>query len=147
MNVYFVCTGNTCRSPMAAAILKHKNVDNIQVKSAGVYAIDGAPMSENAQAVLNEEGIDVTHSSQLFSQDDIQWADVILTMTAAHKQIILQMYPEAWEKTFTLTEYIEKPHLGDVLDPFGGSISQYKNTFDELNQYIDEATSRLRKES
>lgn len=147
MNVYFVCTGNTCRSPMAAAILKNKNIEHLQIKSAGVFAMDGAPMSANAQAVLSEMEMDFTHSSKLFSQEDVEWADVILTMTAAHKQMILQMYPEASTKTFTLTEFIEQPQLGDVVDPFGGTILDYKNTFNQLNQYIDEATNRLREGS
>lgn len=147
MKVYFVCTGNTCRSPMAAAILKNKNIENLQVKSAGLYAVNGAPMSANAQTVLSEMDMAYIHSSKLLAQEDVEWADVILTMTAAHKMMVLQMYPEANRKTFTLTEFIEQPHLGDVVDPFGGTITDYKNTFEQLNRYIDEAVNRLRKGS
>ena len=50
MNIYFVCTGNTCRSPMAEAILKNKKLPNVNVKSAGIYALEGGEMSENARA-------------------------------------------------------------------------------------------------
>lgn len=132
---------------MAAAILKNKKIEHLQVKSAGVYTVDGVPMSANAQAVLSEMEIDFTHSSKLLSQEDVRWADIILTMTAAHKRAILQMYPEANVKTFTLTEFIEEPHLGDVDDPFGGTITDYKKTFNQLNQYIKLAENRLRKGS
>ena len=147
MNIYFVCTGNTCRSPMAAAILRNKNIENLQVKSAGVYAADGAPMSVNAISVLNEMNLDTEHASKQFSQKDVDWADLILTMTTSHKLAIVQMYPEAKEKVFTLTEYIERPELGDVVDPFGGNEEVYKMIFEQLNEYIDEATNRLRKGS
>lgn len=146
MKVYFVCTGNTCRSPMAAAILHSKNLNKVEVRSAGIYATDGVPMSMNAQAVLQEMNLSTEHASKHFSQEDAEWADVILTMTNNHKQTIVQLFPEAANKTFTLTEFIDKPQLGDVVDPYGGNVTIYKNTFNQLQQYIDEAIIRMREE-
>ena len=144
MNIYFVCTGNTCRSPMAEAILKDKNLSHIEVKSAGIYALDGGEMSENAQAVLREENIDHAHVSRQVNERDIDWADLILTMTGAHKELILRAYIQAQGKTYTLKEYVT-PYSGqDVFDPFGGDISTYKQTYQELKRLIEEFEAKHR---
>ena len=144
MNIYFVCTGNTCRSPMAEAILKDKNLSHIEVKSAGIYALDGGEMSENAQAVLKEENIDHNHVSRQVNEQDIEWADLILTMTGAHKELILRAYIQAHGKTYTLKEYVT-PYSGqDVFDPFGGDISTYKQTYQELKRLIEEFEAKHR---
>ncbi len=144
MNIYFVCTGNTCRSPMAEAILKHKNLPNIQVKSAGIYALEGGGMSENARAVLMEEKISHEHVSRQVNEQDIEWADLILTMTGAHKQAILRICSQAIGKTYTLKEYVT-PYSGqDVFDPFGGDIFIYKQTYQELKRLIEEFEAKHR---
>ena len=100
--ILFVCTGNTCRSPMAEAILKNKNLDRIEVRSAGVYAANGSEASAHAQRVLDEKGIEHHHQSSLLTKDEVDWADLILTMTASHKTAILQQYPAVREKAFHL---------------------------------------------
>ncbi|MFC4619868.1 low molecular weight protein arginine phosphatase [Camelliibacillus cellulosilyticus] len=106
-NVLFVCTGNTCRSPMAEAILKSKASDRYLVKSAGVFAVPGQTAHPHAQKVLKDRGIKVHHRSQNVTSELVSWADVILTMTQGHKKALLQKYPEAIMKTMTLKEYIE----------------------------------------
>lgn len=136
MNIYFVCTGNTCRSPMAEAILKHQNRQNVFVKSAGIYAREGSAMSANAQVVLTEHNISTEHASAAISQEDIEWADIILTMTGSHKQIILQIFEEAENKTYTLMEYISKQNHIDIMDPFGGDIQVYREIFEQLAYLI-----------
>ena len=72
MNIYFICTGNTCRSPMAEAILKSKNLDNVSVRSAGIYAMEGGEMSENAKQALANEGIFHNHISHSVTPEDLQ---------------------------------------------------------------------------
>ncbi|QCR31418.1 low molecular weight protein arginine phosphatase [Lysinibacillus sp. SGAir0095] len=138
MNIYFICTGNTCRSPMAEAILRHKKLDGVQVKSAGIYAMEGGEISENAKAVLAQEQIDFSHITSQVKQEDIEWADLILTMTLAHKNMILHSFPNTQGKTFTLKEYVVPFSSKDVSDPFGGDIATYKQTYLELNRLIDE---------
>lgn len=143
MNIYFVCTGNTCRSPMAEAILKSKNLKNINVRSAGVFALQGGGISENAKAVLKEENIDFQHTTRNVTIEDIEWADLILTMTSTHKEMLLRTFPEAANKTFTLKEYVTPYSSIDVSDPFGGDINTYKQTFDQLKDLIDKLESKL----
>ncbi|MBM7645372.1 protein-tyrosine phosphatase [Scopulibacillus daqui] len=105
-NILFVCTGNTCRSPMAEAILKHKGKDIFNVKSAGVFANNGSPAHPHAVQVLKDRDISVDHRSQALDKSLIDWADLILTMTENHKQLLCGQYPESIDKTYTLKEFI-----------------------------------------
>lgn len=106
--VLLVCTGNTCRSPMAEAMLKDmaSRADiEVEVRSAGVGAIDGYPMSPNAEKVLQKRNLPATGTSTALTAELVAWADLILGMTFSHKQAIIRQYPDAAGKTFTLKEY------------------------------------------
>lgn len=143
MNIYFVCTGNTCRSPMAEAILKNKNIEEIQVKSAGIFALEGGKISENSKTVLEQENINFIHTTRQVKTEDVEWADLILTMTTAHRDMILQRFENAQGKTYTLKEYVAPYSSLDVSDPYGGDINTYKNTYEELNRLIEELVNKL----
>ncbi|MEG0472544.1 MAG: low molecular weight protein arginine phosphatase [Solibacillus sp.] len=143
MNIYFICTGNTCRSPMAEAILKNKNLTNVNVRSAGIYALEGGQMSENSSTVLDQENIPHQHLSRQISREDVAWADLILTMTTGHKEMVIRNFEGAYEKTYTLKEYATPYSVQDVFDPFGGDVTLYKQTFDELKRTIDELEEKL----
>ena len=145
MNIYFVCTGNTCRSPMAAAILASKNLSDIAVKSAGIYAMDGQLMSANAQLALAEENILVSHKSNQVNKEDVEWADLILTMTARHKEWLTHMYSESTFKIYTLNEYVYGS-TKDVIDPYGGDLAIYKQTYVNLTNAIDKLLIQLNRE-
>jgi protein arginine phosphatase len=142
--ILFVCTGNTCRSPMAEAILKNKNIDGIEVKSSGIFAINGGDASTNAKQVLVENKIEHQHQSNSLTHKEVEWATLILTMTSSHKAAIVVNFPAAAQKTFTLKEFIGKDVDVDVSDPFGGDIDMYRNTFNELEKLIDAAILRLK---
>ncbi|UAC47933.1 low molecular weight protein arginine phosphatase [Bacillus aquiflavi] len=143
IRILFVCTGNTCRSPMAEAILKSKKINGIEVRSAGVFAVEGNQSSQNTKAVLLENNIDHLHQSALLTEKQIEWATHILTMTAGHKSAIMNHFPQAVKKNFTLKEFVGEE--GDIIDPFGGSIEVYRSTFTELNDYIGKIVSKLQK--
>ncbi|MCR8844737.1 low molecular weight protein arginine phosphatase [Paenibacillus sp. SC116] len=110
--ILFVCTGNTCRSPMAESLLRHMASDRgiaVEARSAGVAAMDGMPMSRHAQTVLHERNMtNASFSSRSLEKGSIDWADIILTLTSSHKQHLIQQFEGAADKVFTLKEYVEE---------------------------------------
>ncbi len=139
MNILFVCTGNTCRSPMAAALLKAKcdKDDDLQVLSGAINTTAGMPASANAVAAMQELGIDISaHRSANIDADVLSEADLVLTMTEAHKQAIVHYFGDDFElKTHPLLDYVGIG--GDVLDPYGGNIEVYRACRDRLNEAIE----------
>ena len=127
MNILFVCTGNTCRSPMAEGYLKSLGIPDISVKSGGLAA-DGSPVSENAKAVCLEKGIDISeHISKQLTKEDIDWADRIICMSETHKAYLER---HASEKLSVLG--------GGISDPFICGIEVYRACRDEIFSAIDE---------
>ncbi|WP_373232150.1 low molecular weight protein arginine phosphatase [Cohnella sp.] len=119
--VLIVCTGNTCRSPMAEVMLKDlaaRGGKPLEVRSAGVSAVNGQPISPHAAATLRKRSLELPGTSTALSGDEVAWAHLILTMTAGHKRAILQRYPEAVAKTFTMKEYALRgdPVMDDVAE-------------------------------
>lgn len=126
---------------MAEAILKHKGIDGIEVRSAGIYAATGSEASAHAQKVLSDNQIPHQHQSSQLDKAAVDWADLILTMTASHKAAIVQQYGPG--KVFTLKEFTGEPFDSDVVDPFGGSLAIYQQTYRELEKLIDKALEKL----
>ena len=128
MNILFVCTGNTCRSPMAEGYLKSKGIEGVTVSSRGLAA-DGSPVSLNSKTAMDEAGIDIgSHISKQITADDINKADKIICLSPSHKAVLLSAgVPE--NKLYI---------LGDgISDPFGGSIETYRRCRDEIFAAID----------
>ena len=141
MNILFVCTGNTCRSPMAQALLEKKASEigmDIGVKSAGIFALDGQGASKEAIEVLRADGIDIrNHRANMIHRDLLEESDLILTMSISHKEDLLSKYEFTNGKVYTLKEYaygIEE----DVSDPFGGGIRVYERTKYEIEKALKE---------
>ncbi|KUP05066.1 phosphatase [Bacillus coahuilensis m2-6] len=135
-NILFICTGNTCRSPMAEALLR-KHQPDWNVRSAGIFAMEGNSASEGTKQVLKENDIIHDHQSSMLTKDSLDWADYIFTMTTSHKETIRNQYPHVADKLFTLKEYVNgKSNDHDVADPFGGPVPIYRETFLELHELV-----------
>ncbi|MGL4819822.1 MAG: low molecular weight protein arginine phosphatase [Bacilli bacterium] len=134
MRLLFVCTGNTCRSPMAQYIAQHLAPEHWHVASRGVYAINGGAASGGAKRTLEGNGYSVSHESRVLSQTDIEEADLVLTMTAAHKAAIAAEYG-SFSHVHTLAEY-SGLDTGDIADPYGGDDALYAATYASLVPHI-----------
>lgn len=140
--ILFVCTGNTCRSPMAEGglrvLLEGKKADNIEVFSAGTGAIPGCPATLYAIEASKTWDADISgHRSRPLSPELLEEVDLILVMTPHHYLDVTSMLPEAADKTYLIKKYPEPGGDGEgVADPIGGSLDQYNQTFLEIGEEL-----------
>ena len=124
-HMLFVCTGNTCRSPMAEYLFRERLGPDTDwaVTSAGVMASDGQTPSAGSVVALDELGIDLLpHRSSLLTEDRVDDASMIVVMTAAHMQMTVSAFPDAEGKIWLLNSFSEGVRFQDVSDPIGRPI-------------------------
>ncbi len=145
--VLFVCTGNTCRSPLAEGIarkiLTDLNRNDIEVSSAGTDAWDGGAATDEALLVGMERGLDIAaHRSKKLTREVVRDADLILAMSPQHLTAARKLGGE--DKTHLLSQYATSGESDQMIrDPFGGDLEAYRNTADELQGQVQLALDRF----
>ena len=147
MNILFVCTGNTCRSPLAEALArraaKTRGLTDVTISSAGTNAWENSPASDGALLVGMEREIDLTsHRARVLTPEIVSEADLIFVMTPAHLEQVKQMGGRG--KAHVLDQYALGADSPGINDPFGGDLSGYRDTADALESYLEKVFDRLK---
>jgi len=137
--IMFICTGNTCRSPMAEGFATHlinKYNMKYEICSRGLFVKEEMPANICAINALTKYNIDLkNHRSKNFNVKEVTENTIILTMTNGHKEYMLQNYPQLKSKVFTLKEYAGTK--GDIYDPFGFEQDIYNKCAKEIYELIN----------
>jgi protein-tyrosine phosphatase len=148
----FVCTGNTCRSPMAEALFRKMLADRLRcredelidhgymVASAGLAAYKGAAASPEAVELLRKDGVDLSgHESQPVTEELLQHCDHIFTMTRSHREALLSAFPETSGQVRLLSALSQ-----DVSDPMGAGPEEYARCRDVIRQHLEKILADLK---
>lgn len=149
-NLLFVCTGNTCRSPLAE-VLALREVEargwdgRVSVRSAGVATFEGAPASTGSVTVANDHGLDLSlHRSSLLTETLVAEADLVLGMSRTHVARALELDPESRvELLGGVAVGLDAGGGVDVPDPFGGPVAVYEDTYRVLDELVGMVMDRL----
>lgn len=153
--VLFICTGNSCRSVMAQGLLQHrlKQMEHllsepIEVRSAGVFAIEGMPASRETLRLLQQAGIDVSgHMARRVNESLIQQSDLIFVMEPGHREELLRRMPWAKDKVhllgaFGVSEQVPE-ELAEIADPMGKPAEVYEVCFATIQEAVERIAKAL----
>lgn len=138
----FVCTGNTCRSPMAEAIYRNLDkVSNMKVCSRGLVVLFSEPLNPKADIVLKKHDLELdNHVAKGLKASDIEENTLILTMTANQKKKVTEIFPEV-KDVYTIKEFAGE--IGEVVDPYGGTLMDYEECYIELGRLVKKTVYKL----
>jgi protein-tyrosine-phosphatase len=146
-SVLFVCTANICRSPMAMGLLRAKTQNSREpwrIESAGTWAVKGRPAAEKTRQVLEGHGIQLGQQiSRPVTRELLESFNLILTMEQGHKEALQVEFPSLASRVYTLTEMADG--FGDIDDPIGGPLEAFEQTFEEIEQILDQGFDKIRR--
>jgi protein-tyrosine phosphatase len=146
-NILFVCTGNTCRSPLAEVItrraLEERGWSHVRVDSAGTSAVWDEPASVGSLRAAEEVGLDLSgHRSQPLTPELIEGADIILGMTPSHVHVVEEMGGD--RKVSLITDFMSGSDAGvPIRDPLGGAPEEYVEVRDRIALAVEALLNRL----
>lgn len=145
--IIFVCTGNTCRSPMAESLYASMEFgEGIEVTSRGLVVLFPEPLNPKAETVLKTHGLELNnHITKQFHSSEVDETTLVLTMTQSQKATLLKEYSIQPDCCYTLKEFAGE--TGDVVDPYGGSLIDYEECFSELARIVRKMAYRIEKEN
>lgn len=136
VKLLFVCTGNTCRSPLAAAVARAMAAARglaLSVDSAGIAARAGSPASEGAREAAARRGYGLDdHVSRQLTPGDLAAADLVLAMTAGHLEALRAMAPDVHGRSCLLGDLAPPPRIGEIADPWQGDLTAYARTLGQI---------------
>jgi protein-tyrosine-phosphatase len=147
MKIMFVCTGNTCRSPLSEAIARkiaiERGLTDVEAVSAGTSAHDGSPASDGALLVGIERNMDLgSHASQTLTRDLVRESDLVLAMGPHHLERIEAL--GGGGKSYLLADYASHgKSVRPISDPIGAELAVYRATADELEEEIRRVLDRI----
>jgi len=141
-SVVFVCTGNLCRSPMAAGILKKlvrgEGLIDIRIDSAGTYGCEGEPAAPLAERVCREEGVDISgHIAKRIDYELASMSDLIVVMEIGHFQEITDSFPGTKEKLLLIGSLEDGKEIGSIADPYGKGLREYRECYSQLKRLVE----------
>ena len=150
LRVLFVCTGNTCRSPVAEGILKklcfERGINEIEVRSCGTMAALGSTVPPIALEVAKRKKVDLSgHRSAPLTKELIEDSDVILGMDDSHVERVCELVPGAKARAFLLSEFCggSAPLRREIIDPAGGQGRAYEESFTRIENLVDKSLGLL----
>ena len=150
--VLFVCSGNSCRSPMAEGLLKKKLYpiykEKINIESAGTLGINGNPATLHAITAAKEKGVDISnHTSKGINESIVSKADIIFAMEDHHKEFLERYFPKYKKNVFLLKAFNlrgRKPKNLAIKDPIGEGLKTYRRVINEIDQELERILPRLK---